>query len=116
MERSAATSTDEGGRVGADAGQLQRTAGVLCRIRNGERQRARRGAEAGQTRVGLGWAEAKRAALREAGAAAGRAGFGRGPRSEATAREMRNPFSNYIFKKFLNTSFKFSFEQENDIF
>ena len=56
-------------------------------------------AEAGQTRAGLGWAEAKRAALREARWA----GFGRGPRNEVAAREGRKE----IFKLYFQEIFKY---------
>ena len=79
-------------------------AGVLCRGWNGERERARRGAEAGQTRAGLGWAEAKWAGV---GAGVRWAGFGRGPRNEAAAREKRKTFFKLCFQEI----FKYQFFQ-----
>ena len=51
------------------------------------------------------------------GAVAGRAGFGRGPRSEAAARERIETLFNFLFsKKFQIAVFKYPFEQENDFF
>ena len=56
-------------------------------------------AEVGQTRAGLGWAKAKHAVLREARWA----GFSRGPRSEAAAREGRKE----NFKLYFQEIFKY---------
>ena len=84
-------------------------AGALCRGRdaawaNGAVQRGRQAIRA------RGWAGPRRGGLAwEAGAAAGQAGFGRGPRSEAAARERRKALFNYVFNKILNTSFQISF-------
>ena len=102
--------------MGADAGCGCRapsvagawpTRGGRVLTRSGRGAGERRGAArlAGQTRAGMGWAEAKRAALREAGAAAGRAGFDRGPRSEAAAREGRKE----NFKLYFQEIFKYQF-------
>ena len=69
-----------------------------------------RSAEAGRARE-VGWAG------RGAGAVAGRAGFGRGPRSEAAARERIETLFNFLFsRKFQIAVFKYPFEQENDFF
>ena len=94
---------------GAESGRLRRAAGVAGTWppRGGRalpRSERRAGtsvarAEAGQTRVGLGWAEAKRAALREARWA----GFDRGPRNEAVAREGRKE----IFRLYFQEIFKY---------
>ena len=65
----------------------------------GERRGAAR--SAGQTRAGLGWAEARRAALREARWA----GFGRGPRSEAAAHEIRKAFFKLCFQEIFKHQF-----------
>jgi len=73
-------------------------AGALCRGRDAARandvvQRDR------QARRARGWAGPRRGGLaREAGAAAGRASFGRGPRSEAAARERRKAFFKLCFR------------------
>ena len=102
---------------GAESGRLRRAAGVAGtwpprggRVLPRSERRAGTGAAqrwAGQTRAGLGWAEARWAG---AGVGVRWAGFGRGPRNEAAARERRKaPFLNYIFKKFSNTSFQISF-------
>ena len=122
VERSAARSAGVGGRVGADASRLRRTAALTAHGRHGGRalprseRRAGTGAaraEAGQTRAGLGWAEAKRAALQEARWV----GFGRGPRNEAAAREKRKTFFKLCFQEiFKYQFFKYHFEQEDDIF
>ena len=54
---------------------------------------------------------------RAAGAVAGRAGFDRGPRSEAAARERIETLFNFLFsRKFQIAVFKYPFEQENDFF
>ena len=63
--------------------------------------------------AGLGQTRGARAA----GAAAGRAGFGRGLRKEAATRERRKAFFNFLFsRKFQIAVFKYPFEQENYFF
>ena len=101
---SAAASADEGGRVGADAGRGCRAASVdgawpprgvraLAWSGRDAREWARR--SAGQ--AGRGARLGRTRGAREAGAAAGRAGFGHGQRREAAARERRNHFSQFPF-------------------
>ena len=115
---------DEGGRVGADAGRLRRVAGVADawpprggRVLSRSERRAGTGAAqrwAGQTRAGLGWAEARWAGT---GAGVRWAGFGRGPRNKVAARERRKAFFKLYFQEiFQILAFKYHFEQENDIF
>jgi len=82
------------------------TAGVLCRGRNGERERARLSAR--QARRARGWAGPRRGGLVRARGFAGPASaMGRETRRRPVKGE--KPFSEYIFKKFSNTSFQISF-------
>jgi hypothetical protein len=131
-------SSGEARRAVAMAGTLgcRRCCGVRGRVKWGNeeeatlpgRRRRARGAESGRGCraagvAGAWWPRGKRALAlvgtrralangeREqgSGAEAGRAVFGRGPGSEAAAREREKPFSIYIFKKFLNASFQILF-------
>ena len=72
--------------------------------RSGARRGASAGrrAEAGQRGAGQGWAEARRAALRDAGWA----GFGRGPEARRRPAKEKKPFFICIFKEFLNANFQ----------
>ena len=100
-----------GGRVGAGAGRLRRAAastahgrhaaGKLCRGRARGVARQRAGARR-QASAALGWAEARRAALRDAGWA----GFGRGPEARRWPAKEKKPFLICIFKEFLNANFQ----------
>ena len=97
----AAGAADEGGHVETEAGRGCRVTGVagawsprggraLALVGTRRAGTARHSAEAGRARE-VGWAG------QAAGAAAGRAGFGREPRKEAAARERRNHFSQFPF-------------------
>ena len=124
-EWSAAGSADEGGRVEAEAGRGCRAAGVAgawsprggrALTRSGRDSREWRGAARRQARRARGWAGPRRGGLAWAREVRW-AGFGRGPRNGATARERRKHFSKFLFLiNFQILVFKYHFEQENDIF
>ena len=127
MERSAATSADEGGRLGADTGcgcHAESVAGawpprggrVLTLSGRGAGERRGAARSAGQTRAGLLWAKE-----RWAGAGGGRCcrpsrlrpwaeKRGGGPRKEKSLFEIMFSINFQI------PVFKYHFEQENDIF
>jgi len=101
---SAAGAADEGERMEGEAGHGCRAAcvagawqprGERRLTRSGAARENRRGAAQRRpdARAGLG----RTRGVRAAGAVAGRAGFGRGPRKEAAARERRNHFSQFPF-------------------
>ena len=88
--------------MGAEAGRDGRAAGVAgawsprggrALAQSGRDARERRGAALGQAGRGAGLGRTWGA--RVAGAVVGRAGFDRGPRREATARERRKAFFNF---------------------
>ena len=87
-------------RVDAVSGRRRRVAprGGQALTRSGARRGASAGrrVEAGQRGAGLGWAEARRAALRDAGWA----GFGRGPKARRRPAKEKNPFSFIFSRKF----------------
>ena len=124
MRRRQRGRAEEGARVEGEAGHGYRTVGVAgawsprggrALTRSGRDARERRGATQRRPDAGAGLGRTRGA--RAAGAAAGRAGFGRGPRREATARERRKHLSQFLFlRNFQIPVFKYHFEQENDIF
>ena len=70
---------------------------------SGRDARERRGAARRQAVHGAGLRRTRGA--REAGAAAGRAGFGRGPRNKAAAREKRKAFFKLCFQEIFKYQF-----------
>ena len=133
MRRRQRCRAEGGARVEAEAGRGCRAVGVAgawsprggrALTRSGRDARERRGAAQrrpdvalGRPDAALGWAERGARERGGGGAATVRAGFGRGPRREATARERRKHFSQFLFlRNFQIPVFKYHFEQENDIF
>ena len=122
---------EEGARVEGEAGRGYHAAGVagawsprggraLTRSRRDARERrgaAQRRPDATRGRPDAGAGLGRTRGARAVGTTAGRASFGRGPRREATARERRKHFSQFLFlRNFQIPVFKYHFEQENDIF
>ena len=113
MRRRQRGRAEEGARVEGEAGRGCHAACVTgAWWPRGERRLTRSAAARGNrrgaaqrrpdARAGLG----RTRGVRAAGAVAGRAGFGRGPRSEAAAHErIETFFSNSIFNEFSNISF-----------